>query len=135
MNYCVCHTVAFCNRALSVINGAYKQPLISEVINWQCFLTVLILESTCAFRATVYCLFVLLFWCWAFLMLPEDSWHLLKLLDTSWCFIILPNASCCLLTPPEILFLLSLQYCHNIKIIIDKQTKYCASDSHKHAPK
>ena len=114
-------------RVLSGINSGFRHPLISEVISWQCFLTVLILESTCGFRATVFCLFDYCYGVpsWWFQRLPGASWHLLKLSDTSWCFIMLPIASCCLLILLKIYFWFSVHHCLIIKIIINKQTQYC----------
>ena len=80
-----------------------SRVLISKVINWQCFLTVLILESFCGFKATIFCLFVYYYFdvvpSWGFLSLSGASWNLLKISDISWCFIVLPNDCCCFLTP------------------------------------
>ena len=108
---------------LSVINSAFLHPLISKVMSWQCFLTVLILGSTYGFRATVFCLFV---YCY-FDVLPP--WCLLRLHDTSCSFQTLPGAT---LYSSWFFLLLSLQHCCHIKIITNKQTKYSDSESHQH---
>ena len=92
----------------------------------------LVLESTCCLRATVFCLFVYYYFD---VCLPGPSWQLLKLSDASWYFIMLPISSCCLLTPPDRVLIAFVPDWHNIKVMINKQTKYCDSESHKHTLK
>ena len=61
---------------------------------------MLFLESTCDFRA-IFCLFVclLLFWCCAFLMLPEAFGHFLMFHYAFYYFLLLVNSSWQVLLP------------------------------------
>ena len=75
-----------------VLSGIYSAD------SWQCFLTVLILESTFGFRVTALCLFLYIFMlCFPdassdFLHLPDTSWSIQTLSDASFCFLWLPVA-------------------------------------------
>ena len=68
-------------------------------------------------------LLLLLIWCCAFLVLPEASWSFLTPPEVSWHFLVLHYASYCFLllvdSSWQFYLLLSVQACHNIKIITD----------------
>ena len=120
------------NIVLSVITSVFfYHPLISKVISWQCFLTVLFLEATLGFRVTVFCLFVYYIF---MLCLTNASWGFLELRDTSWSFWALPDASLCLLLLPDKCF---IAFCTRLpKHQNDsKQTKTRADTAPTHGPR